>query len=1300
MVCNDPSGEDVQNNSLNDAKATNSDELAPDPDRIATQLDFGRELTAARLRAGRTVRQVARESGLPISTTGDYFSGRHLPGSGQPEQLIKILQACGETDPESVARWAEALRRAKRSPGRRPSSGDIPYRGLARFEPEDERWFFGREEIADRLANLAVQDAVSRTAGRQAQSSGLPLVLVGPSGSGKSSLLRAGLVPRLGGPVVIVEPSAAPRAALAAGLADLTASGGLTPTVIIDQFEAVFTQCEDEAERRAFIADVYEVASRTLVVLALRADFYAYALRYPELAGALQARQVVLGPMTTEQVRRAIVEPARMARLDVEDGLVELLLRDLAPPSARASRNGRAQPDAAAPSEGDASAYLGSAYEAGALPLLSHALLATWERSRGGVLTTADYLASGGISDALIRTAEEAYGGLPEGEQQLARRLFLRLVHVADDVPPTRAIVRLTDLRDWAASDVEHVLARFVDERLITVDAGTAQITHEALLAAWPRLRSWVETGTEDLRVHRRIEEAARSWKAAGREPAALWRGSQLETARDWVADADNRSSLGSLASEFVSAAVAEEAARDHAERRRTRRLQRLVAALTALTVAVLGLAAYSFDQRQTATAARNDANSREIAIEAGQVRGQDPRLAAQLSVAAYNVAHTPQAAASVIDSTGSPTATQLFDTQATVQWVSVSPDRKVLAVAANDGTLRLWNVASPDHPVPVGTPLANDSKDPLYTAAFSPDGRILAAAGAGQVVQLWNVSDPAHPVRLPSLTGPTNTIYSIAFSPDGKIVAAGSADKTVRLWDIADPARPVPLGRPLSGGAGYVESVAFSPDGQLLAAADAAGTVLLWNVASPARPVLLRELPTDGAQLSSVAFSPDSATLAVGSQDNKVWLWNVDPKGAKPDGTLSGATDWVNTVAFSPDGEQLAAGTSDASVLVWNLATRALTATLPLPLPVTSIGWDGPARLAAGDGDGTVSIWTLPTPVLTAGSLASAVAYSRTGDILAVGGDSVELWNAAARELIASQPLPAGVFVNGLAYSSRGVIAAALSDGMAELWQAGQTLTPLGSPFRVTASGTAETVAFSPGGTLLATGGDDGTLRLWSVADPGKPRQLASVADSHDSVYTVAFAPDGTMLAAASVDDLTRLWRVAGQTRLARLGKPLGGLTNYPIGLAFSPDGKLLAVGSADKTVRLWNVSDPAHAVSAAAPLTGPTSAVWGLAFSPDGKTLAGGITDGTVWLWNLANPAHPALIAALTGPAGHVYSVSFSPAGTQLAAASSDGTVHLWDTSAAEARATVCATAGQPITRQEWKTYVPGVPYRVPCS
>jgi WD40 repeat protein/transcriptional regulator with XRE-family HTH domain len=1266
-------------------------------EQIDSQAEFGRELTALRERAGLRIREVGRLTGIPVSTVGDYFSGRHLPADRQ--LLIRILEVCGETDPARVAWWEAALQRVRRLPGRRTGT---PYRGLARFEQQDARWFFGREDVTEHLVSLA------------AESSALPLMLVGPSGAGKSSLLRAGLLPRLSelaavapeiaGPVIVLEPTATPVADLKARLTELAASlngtEGGRPAIIVDQFEAVFTRCRDEAQRRDFITQLCELAGTALVILALRADFYDHAIRYPGLASALQSRQIVLGPMTADQVRRAVIEPARLAKVAVEDGLVGLLLADLAPQDADRRAAGGAEPGGP-----------DGAYEQGALPLLSHAMLATWERSRGGTLSIADYLASGGIRDALTQTAERAYDSLTPDQQRLARRLFLRLVHVADDLPPSRATVELGELRGWGG-DAEAVLGTFVEERMITVDAGTAQLTHDALLTAWPRLRSWIEGGKDGLRTRRRITEGARAWADAGRESAALWRGSQLVVARDWTADEDNRASLPALAAEFVAASIAEDSAARRAQRRRTRRLQGIVAMLTALVLVVAALTVYAFKQREAAANARDaaiaasqNANSREAATEADQLRAQQPSLAAQLSVAAYGVAHTPQATAALLESSGDPSAARIVDSPGVVQSVSVSPDRRLLAAAGADGTLRLWNVAVPGHPTPVATLVKANGQDPLYSAVFSPDGKTLAAAGAGHVVQLWNVADPAHPVPVGQpLTGASNTIYSVAFSPDGKTLAAASADKTVRLWNVADPAHAAPLGQPLTGPTGYVESVAFSPDGKTLAAASADKTVWLWDVANPAEPFPYYGMPLTGPAsiVTAVAFSPDGKTLAAASQDDKVWLWTLTAgtATATQDGTLTGATDWVNTVAFSPDGTSIAAGTSDAGVLIWSSASRNRIAMLPRPQPVTSIAWDGPGRLASSSADGMVSLWTLPSPVLATADKTTTVAYSPNGATLAVGGQDVQLWNAASRTHVATHPLAAGMVVNGLAFSPDGrILAAAYSDHTVALLNA-STLAPLSAPFQVTATGNAETVAFSPNGTVLATGGDDGTVRLWSVTDPAHPRQLSSVPDSGTYVFTVVFSPDGKTLAAASTDNFTRLWDVANPARPAQLGKPLGGFSSYAIGLAFTPGGKLLAIGSADKTIRLWNIANPARPVQVGAPLTGPAGYVWGLAFSPDGTTLAAGITDGTVWLWRVTAPASPSLIATLTGPAGHVYSVAFAPSGGQLAASSDDGTVHLWDVSPGAAEAQVCANLGQPLTRAEWNVYVPGVPYRAPCS
>jgi WD40 repeat protein len=1348
------------------------------PARVASQQEFGRELSLLRRAAGLTVRQVARRAALPASTAGDYFAGRHLPPLSQPDVLERIVRSCGITDAGEHLQWQDAAERARCGPGRRdgaaptPPRGRAPYRGLASFQPADADWFFGREDLIGRLIELA----------GQARLAGQPLTVVGQSGSGKSSLLRAGLIPALndgrvpglgpgGWPAVLLTPGASPLMALArellavrpadrrppqppgsgAGPAAATgpaatgpaadpALGAADPTagtdpaaglaarlqaepasaarlgegdtaipaaIIVDQFEQVFTACPDEAQRQAFIAALCALAARTLVVLGLRADCYGHALRYGQLAAALQERQLAVGPMSEDQLRRAILEPARRAGIGVSEGLVELLLRDL--PPGPAGTSGRA---------------------AGALPLLSHALLATWERSAAGELTVADYRASGGIGDAIARTAEAAYGALSEADREQAHWLFLRLVQVSDDSIETRYRVPLAELSgDGNPSAGTGVLSRFVDERLITVTAEAAEITHDALLAAWPRLREWIASDREGLRIRRRITDAARAWADSGEDSGGLSRGGQLAVARDWAADPLRHGALAPAVGQFLSASVAHERATVETERRRSRRLSQLVAALAALVLVTVGLTGYAFAQRRAAMTAQLVADSRELAVEAAQLRDQDPSIAAQLSLAAYRTARTPAALASLLESSGTPAAARLADSADVVEAVALSSRRHLLAVAAADGSLRLWNVTRPGEPVPVGPPLA-DGPGSLFAVAFSPDGETLAAAGTGKVIRLWDVRDPRHPVPATrALTGPASSVYGLAFSPDGKILAAGSADAAVRLWTVPGPGGPPPAATgplaTLAGPGGDVQAVAFSPDGQLLAAGTAGRAVGLWNVSRPQRPVPVgRPLTGPARAVLSVAFSPDGQLLAAGSQDDKVWLWrlagssrapgpphptsrhptsqdlasrDLTPQGLAP---LTGATDWVNSVAFSPDGTVLAAGSSDDSVRLWDVSTRRMLGTLRHPGVVTSVAWDGGHELASGCADGTVRLWTLPPPVLAAAAGVNSLAFALAGRSLVVASQDLEVWNPATRTEEASAAVP-GTFVNSVAYARRsGLLAAGYGSGGVQLWRVtGGRLAPAGPVLPSPAPSAVESVAFSPDGQTLASGSDDGQVRVWDVRDPARPVLLAKVPDSADQVFCVVFSPDGKILAAASTDNLTRLWDIAAPARPVRLGAALRGTTSYDMSAAFSPDGKTLAIGSADKTVHLWDVADPGRPVLLGSPLTGPQGYVYSLAFSPDGHDLAAGITDDSVWLWNTSDAARPTLIAQLTGPAGHVYSVAFSPDGQTLAAGSADGTVRLWDTGEHAAASAVCATAGQPLTRSQWTSYDPGRDYAPPC-
>jgi WD40 repeat protein/transcriptional regulator with XRE-family HTH domain len=1289
-------------------------DLGPDPAWIATRQEFARDLTAVREHAGLTVRDLARAVDVPASTLGGYFGGRHLP---PVRLLVRILNACGVTEQAAIDQWLRAVNRVRRAPGKRPANAPVPYRGLASFQPEDADWFYGREKLTHTL--------VERLADRYAAPGG-PFLVVGPSGSGKSSLLGAGLIPALRNgelgipgseswPLAWFTPGAHPAGELArqldavAGAGDSAAALSGTPgrlMVVVDQFEETFTSCRDDDERRAFIATLCAAGGAVpdgapggdgsgprrppaLVVLGLRADFYPQALSYPGLARAAEDAQVVVGPMTEEGLRRAIVEPASKARIDLEEGLVELLLRDLAPPA------GHPAP--------------GTAHDAGALPLLSHALLATWQRRRGGQLTVAAYRDSGGIHGAVARTADAVYDSLTEAQRDLARDLFIRLTHVSDDGADTRRRVGRAELvddpSDARSAELELVLDRFVSQRLITADTDTVEISHEALLHAWPRLRGWINADRAGLRIGHQLTDAAEQWRREQRDPAALYRGARLATARDWVA-AGHRRELTSLALSFLDASV-------RRERRRIARLYQTIACLMALLLlAVFGGVIASqqrgqaLEQRAVATRERNLAISRMVATRADRIRDKDVSLAGQLSLAAYRIAPTPEARSSLLDSSAAFPVTRMLGSDGVMQSVAFSPDGRTLAAGGADKTVRVWDVSDPKRPVPLPPPLTGP-QDVVYSVAFSPDGRTLAAGGGDKTVRLWDMTDPRQPVPLRRpLTGPTALVYSLAFSPNGRVLAAGSGDSTVRLWDVANPRQPVPLPRPLQGARSYVQSVAFSPDGGTLAAGSDDQTVLLWDVRDPRRPRRLgAPLTGPRERVYSVAFSPDGRTLAAGSADKAVYRWSVADPGrpvalGRP---LTGPTSWVNAVAFSRDGSLLAAGSSDGSARLWDPRTGRVTATLPHPGPVTAVAFrPGDHMVATSAADGQVRLWSLPGPMLTSPTdTVSAVAFRPDGRMLAIGSADLQLWSLAERRQV-GRPLTNPTGFSGTAAFTRDgrTLAVGDHDGRVQLWDVADPgrAAPLGLPLRVHKL-LVESLAFSPDQRVLATGSDDQTVRLWNVTDRARPVAMTTLTGFASYVYSVAWSPDGRTLAAGSIDRTVRLWDVGDPRQPVPLGKPLTGPTNYVLAVAFSPDGRTLAVGSADRTVRLWDVGDPRHPAPLGKPLTGPTSYVYSLAFSPGGDTLAAANTDHTVWLWDLHDRRLPAVLATLSAATGAVYSVAFNRDGHTLAAGGADQIVWLWNTDPEQVATNICAGAGDDITDAEWRQYVPGWRYQPPC-
>lgn len=1265
-----------------------------DVDQIETRQQFAAALTAVRERAGLTVRQVARATGIPAATLGGYFSGRHLPPISPSHILPAILRTCGVTDQPAVEQWWGTLRRVRRAPGPRPAGAPVPYRGLDAFQPEHAAWFCGREELTRQITDLLAK--------RHADGDGL-LMLVGPSGSGKSSLLRAGLVAALRsggvrlngsgtGPVLLLTPGIDPLRRLHDQLEANQSPAGAGLVVVVDQFEQVFTGDVEGPVRDEFIAELHRLAcgegrsAPALVVLALRADFYGHALAYPALAAASQAGQVVVGPMTRDQLHSVIVEPARRAGVEVEDGLVEVMLRDIAP-----AGGGR---------------WPGRAHEAGALPLLSHALLVTWEHSRGARMTLAGYRDTGGLRGAVAKTAERVYAELAPPDRALARRLFLRLVRVSPDGVDTARRVPHRALTA-GASDAESaalrtVCERFVSSRLITVDATSVQLAHETLLHAWPRLRRWVEADRAGLITGERLAEAAEAWEREHRDPAALYRGSRLAAARDWAAA--NGGKIPPLVDQFITTSV-------RRERRRTRRLYQTIATLAALLGLALTTGAVAIDQRsravaqqRLATEARDQAISRLVAGRAERIRDHDVSLAAQLSLAAYQIWPTAAARAALIDTSATHTATRLLGSVGVMQSLATTPDHRTLAAGTADGTVLLWDISDPVKPIRLEPPLTGPG-DVVYSVAISPDGRTLAAGSGDRRVHLWDITDPRRPVSLGQpLAGPAALVYSVAFSPDGRSLAAGSGDNLVHLWDLTDPREPASQ-PPLAGATSYVQSVTFSPSGRLLAAGSADATVRLWRVSGDSAPVPLGAALTGPERtVFTVAFSPDETTLVAGSQDGNAYLWDIsDPRRPAPFAEpLAGASGWVQTAAFSPDGGTLAAG-SNRQVRLWDWRAGRVVSVLPHPGPVTSLRYgDDERTLLTAGADGTARIWHLPGPELPGDDVAvNNVRFSPDGQTLAVAAGGTQLWSVADRTPL-GPPITNPTGFSGAVAFAEPAQTLIVSDRAGALYRWDITEpgrpAPLGDPLEAH-SQPIEQMALSPRRRLLATGGDDAMVRLWDASDPSEPALTAELDAFTKFVYSVLFDPTGDLLAGASVDNTVRIWDVRNPEQPVALSGPLISSQHYAMSLAFHPNRPILAVGSGDKNVYLWDITDPRRPVRLGPPLVGAENYVYALAFSPDGSTLAAANTDETLWLWDLTDPQHPSVLATLTAAHGPLYTVAFSPDGTVLAAGGGGNAVWLWSTALDQIARQICRTAGDRLTRPEWSKYVPDLAYRPPC-
>jgi WD40 repeat protein/DNA-binding SARP family transcriptional activator len=1136
-----------------------------------------------------------------------------------------------------------------------PAPGLPPFKGLQYFEEADSELFFGRELLTAKLINRL----------RETQ---FLSVIIGASGSGKSSLVRAGVIPALrkgqalldgtkppdgsqNWHVHILTPTARPVNALAVELTrnfeSVTAAATLIDDMmqdprslglflsrqypqqhillVLDQFEELFTLCRDEFEREAFIDNlittIRQNEGQVTVIITLRADFYAYLAQYPELRDVVAKQQEYIGPMTVEELRRAIEEPARRSHWEFEPGLVDLILRDI----------------------GD---------EPGALPLLSHALLETWKRRAGHTLTLKGYADAGGVRGAIAHTAETLYQSLSADEQVIVRDIFLRLTELGEGTEDTRRRAAFEELTSHTDSpeEVLAVLNALADARLVTLSEDSAEVAHEALIREWPTLREWLNQDREGLRLHRHLTEAAYEWELLGRDPGALYRGAHLAQAREWfnlhprALNARERTFLDASLEheeheqkehkaqqqrELEAAQRLAETERLSAQRMRVRnRAISIIGMITLLLALLTGVFGFSA-QRQRSVAQANyiHADSMRLALEAEKILAQpegNVETAALLSIRALKRGYISQADATLLRSVPNLYAARIYKKHTdNVNSVAFSPDGKYILTGSKDHTAILWDTMT-------GEALRsyNGHTDEIRSVAFSSDGHYILTGSGDRTAKLWETSNGAEIVSFEM----SNPVIHVSFSSNGKDILVCDINGKAKIWNIST-SKMVPYDLANQDGWAILD-VALSPDGRYILTASFNRTAVLWDIATGTR---VHTFVQDGP-IYSVAFSADGKYVLTGSGDFTAKLWDVG-SGQEIRTFITGAN--VLRVAFSPNEQYVLTGGDANSATLWDLDTG------------TKV------RSFTGHAE-----------------MIEAVAFSPSGQHILTGSDddTARLWNislspqAAAESGVQIFRDTATVGSATFSPDDRSILAKN-RNFESKIWDisSGQVV----QTFKGHSDRILRTV-FSPDGRHMLSGGYDGTIRMWDVA---KGEEVYKWISPVPAVSDVTFSPNGKYILTGgeAFEDQEGgqfrvsavLWNLSSTTpiRLFTLENSIGGIWS----VAFSPDGKYVATaGSArNNAAILWN-ADTATEIRS---FGGHTGGVNQLTFSPDGKYILTGSDDGTAKLWDVATGQE---IHTFSGHTNNVLSVAFSPDGKYVLTGSRDRTAKLWETATGDEKRT----------------------------
>jgi WD40 repeat protein/DNA-binding SARP family transcriptional activator len=1276
---------------------------------------------------------------------GELVGGHHLPTghATAPDPLAAVVASAAgaaphATAPEALAEFVDAAVAAlSGAPATRRARHANPYKGLRAFDEPDAADFFGRDRFVD---ELVARLAAPRPAGRLA-------LVVGGSGSGKSSIVRAGLLPRIrrgavpgsaswfvatmvpgktpfeeladalrlvavveAGSGAGVDGLARELAATERGVHDVV--GRLVPPdgellLVVDQLEELFTLAP-VAEQRTFL-DALAVAtsavdSRLRVVATLRADFYDRPLAFERFAGAVGEATVAVGAMSAAELEAAVVGPAERVGAAVEPALVAELVA-------------------------------ATVHEPAALPSLQFTLTELADRSEDGTLTLGAYRDLGGVDGAIAARAEDLVLSLRPDARAGVRRLFQQLVVVGPTGEPTRRRALVSEVEsavpDGDVEGLDGVVETWAQARLLTLDRDpdsrqpTVEVAHEALLREWPRLRDWLVEDREDIVALAHLRDAASSWEALGRDAGGLYRGVRLDATLG-LADR-RRSVLPPAERAFLDASSAE---RDSELRREAGRVRRLRAQLVAVAVALvvsLAVGALAVEQRNRAVRQGDIAGARELAAAANANLDRDPERSILLALHAVDRAREgggeapgdgalPEAEEALHNAvTASRAEMRVPRSGGAVDW-SPAGDTFVTEGPEDSGEIDIRDAASGES---VRRWYGHDPD--VNQVAYGAGGSLLLTTGDDAAARLW---DPETGEQLHALVG-QDMAWGPSISDDGRLFAASwPLEGVTRVADVATGRviREVPLAEAnhtalapegdriavASWGAAPTEvvdiasgdvlmtlaahdndvvmDVAWSPDGASIATSGGDGSTVVWDAATGERRFALLG---HEAGVADVDWNPDSRLLATASEDGTAKVWRLDEGGGRQLMTLT-AQDMragVAGVAFSPDGARVLTGARNiASARVWDVGT-------------------------AGDAE----VATIPT--LTHAT--NGIALTGNGRHLFApgGGGSVALWDLERPDVDSSAPV-----------RTFGGDPPEFQKGSTVRTRAGEV-----EPSLVSADPAGEVMA-----ALVAPTADwtRGVVQAWDVASG---RLLFAVRDDRETL-DLAWSPDGRVLAASGVSAGTAEGDQPGPAEVVlygRDGRRLAEVTEEPgfgIGeIRFSEDGRHLVVGrfplgpgghglrvwdwrrgtvvggfdapdstwvgisgdgrlavsvrpdpdEATDTITVWDVAGEREVTTLGAQDGSP----WDISFSHDGGTVAVAGGDGTVTLWD-AHDGHKAM--TLRGHFGIVSAVAFPDDGSQLATASADGTVRIWALHLDDLEKVARANVTRELTTDECRRYL----------